>query len=111
MTYLTALELRANQQVVSSSLQKYKSVIEDRNKPFEYTPNVIKYTDRSSIKETVADIWNSEIIKGVNWLYSINWLAAGEKFEKGIKKVSESSGNVAENISNSSSSNNGGASK
>ncbi|GMM36408.1 hypothetical protein DASC09_037330 [Saccharomycopsis crataegensis] len=93
LTYLTALEFRKNRDIVSQSLITSKDIIENRhNRDTTYVPgtNSINYNDRSNIRESFADIWNSEIIKGVNWVYSINWLAAGEKVERGLRKLVES---------------------
>lgn len=93
LAYFTSLEFQKNKTELSSALQSYKSQIENRNvaqPEYRRGDSSIHYSDRSQLREIFADIWNGEIIKGVNWLYGINWLAAGEKLESGLVKIENS---------------------
>ncbi|OWB61028.1 hypothetical protein B5S29_g1912 [[Candida] boidinii] len=72
LTYLTAYEFKSKQNTISKSLLESSNLIEHRNDPIEHKSNVVQFTTRDGINETVKDIWNEEVIRGVNWLYSIN---------------------------------------
>lgn len=41
---------------------------------------------RASFVETSKDIWNEELIKSVNWLYSINWYRFGLDLDRKASK-------------------------
>lgn len=86
LAYITATEIKYNKEVISSNLRNYKNIIENGNEPTINLPNKVSYVDRSSIRETFADVWNFEIIKGVNWVYTIDWFAGGDKIEKKLRQ-------------------------
>ncbi|KAF8000947.1 altered inheritance of mitochondria protein 5 [Metschnikowia aff. pulcherrima] len=46
-------------------------------------------THRPSMMETCKDIWNEEIIKMINNIYSINWHKLGLEADKKLGKVAE----------------------
>ncbi|GEQ67468.1 hypothetical protein JCM33374_g1133 [Metschnikowia sp. JCM 33374] len=46
-------------------------------------------THRPSVWETCKDIWNAEIIKGINNVYSINWHKLGLEADRRLGKVAE----------------------
>ncbi|RKP30793.1 hypothetical protein METBISCDRAFT_27165 [Metschnikowia bicuspidata] len=44
---------------------------------------------RSSFWETFKDIWNAEMIKGVNAVYAVNWYQLGITMDKKINNAME----------------------
>ena len=98
LAYSTALEFRKNSKFISTSLEESRIIIDERHTPKPPLRRTIDYTNRPSWIETAKDIWNDEIITGVNWLYSINWVRLGEKTERSLNKLvnvaKESSGNL-----------------
>ncbi|ODV67185.1 hypothetical protein HYPBUDRAFT_153077 [Hyphopichia burtonii NRRL Y-1933] len=79
-TYYTGQYFQKNQQVISHHLKTSNNIINnrilsDKDISTEIVPvdSRINYTSRPNIAETSKDIWNDEIIKMVNWIYSINW--------------------------------------
>lgn len=71
ITYLTTLEFHAKQLAVSNALKESNDTIYYHGRPVEPKSNIISYKTRT-LKESVKDIWNYEIINGVNWLYSFD---------------------------------------
>lgn len=53
------------------SLEESKEVLDNIGKKKLPGPRNIEYETRDDIVETMKDLWNHEIAKGVNWLYSI----------------------------------------
>ncbi|ABN68247.1 predicted protein [Scheffersomyces stipitis CBS 6054] len=82
--YYTGEYIRKNEQFVSQQLRSANNIIQnkiltDRDLINESVPKSSHSisTQRVSVTETAKDIWNDEIIKMVNWVYSINWYQAG----------------------------------
>lgn len=70
VTYFTAVKVRKNAQEVCSELQLSKLLAE--NKPVIVRP----YTDPINLqtrtrKDTIVDMWDSEVIKAIQWVYSL----------------------------------------
>lgn len=93
IAYLTALEFRKNASFISSELQSAQSTLDNHGKTKVLPLESIHYEKRLNLKETMKDVWNDEIIKGVNWFYGIQWDAlakraetAGEKAVQYVKK-------------------------
>lgn len=89
VAYLTALELRKNSSFISTELQAAQSTIDNHGKTKVQPLGTIEYESRSSLKETMKDVWNDEIIKGVNWFYSIQWNSLAKRAETGAGKAVE----------------------
>ncbi|SGZ48723.1 CIC11C00000005345 [Sungouiella intermedia] len=49
----------------------------------------VSATYRPSVWETSKDIWNEEIIKVANWLYSINWYQWGLEADRKINTLTD----------------------
>lgn len=44
---------------------------------------------RPSFLETSKDFWNEEFIKGVNWVYSINWYQWGLEADRKLNRLTD----------------------
>lgn len=44
---------------------------------------------RPSVLETCKDFWNEEFIRGVNWVYSINWYQWGLDADRKLNKLTD----------------------
>ena len=71
ITYLTVLKFHNDQRIVSEALNDTTMLVKNHGKVVEPQSNVIFYKKRM-MKEAIKDIWNYEVIKSVNWLYSLN---------------------------------------
>lgn len=78
ITYFTSKEFSNNQKKISNSLQDSVNLIENNQNEIITGSNKISYIDKDVIEST-KDIWNFEVIKGVNWLYSLNLTSIGGK--------------------------------
>lgn len=87
IAYLTALEFRKNSSFISSELRSAQSTIDNHGKIKVHPLETIEYETRLNLKETMKDVWNDEIIKGVNWFYGIQWNALAKRAENGAEKV------------------------
>ncbi|PRT55653.1 hypothetical protein B9G98_03273 [Wickerhamiella sorbophila] len=70
VTYCTAVKIRKNTQDVCSELQLSQLLAE--NKPVITRP----YTDPINLqtrsrKDIIVDLWDSEVIKAIQWVYSL----------------------------------------
>lgn len=96
LTYYTAVYIRKNQQFVSTLLQALDSLLNHRvltkYDEWQHIQPVdahVEYVLRP-FSESCKDIWNGEMIKMVNWLYSINWYKLGEKADELLNKLTDS---------------------
>lgn len=94
LTYYTGEYFHKNSRVVSLHLRASNDIINNRilsdtdaNQELVPVSKHINYTSRQSIAETSKDIWNDEIIKMVNWLYSINWYQTVVNVDKKINTL------------------------
>ncbi|ODV85678.1 hypothetical protein CANARDRAFT_27781, partial [[Candida] arabinofermentans NRRL YB-2248] len=92
IAYLTAVQLTTRQQIISHHLNESSRVIEERDIPTLHRSNVISYENKT-VSESVKDIWNHEVIKGTNWLYSLNFSKIGDYVACGVEKLVGSSKN------------------
>ncbi|CAH2353628.1 putative MICOS complex subunit MIC12 [[Candida] railenensis] len=99
LTYYTGQYIEKNSRFVSTQLQHANTVVTDRILSNKGIPKPIAVDNNIDLRtrpfgETAKDIWNDEIIKMVNWLYSINWYSWGveadKKFQDLTNKVAES---------------------
>lgn len=102
-TYYTGEFVRSNKLFVSSQLQSSRDIIEHQiishkhghdkimpvNKLFEETRRV-------SILETSKDLWNEELIKAVNWVYSIDWYKFGVQTDQAIMDLTDKVASIVE---------------
>lgn len=89
IAYFGAAYVRQSTQFVSSHFHRADRAIHNRilsnvdilreNEPIN---SHSKYIERANLAETSKDIWNEEIIKMVNWVYSINWYKAGIQLDQ-----------------------------
>lgn len=84
VAYFGGAYIRASTNVVSNHFQRadraiHNRILSDIDILLENEPrnSHTRYVERANLAETSKDIWNEEIIKMVNWLYSINWYKAG----------------------------------
>lgn len=94
-TYALAY-VKKSEPLVSLSLQHARARIEDRilsdrglHAKVEPVNKRVEFTSRPSVRETCRDIWNDEIIKMVNWVYSINWYQWGLDADRGVNKLAD----------------------
>lgn len=87
-TYCTREYFNKNRDFVSNQLRTANGTINnriltDRDIAKENVPISKQVTalSRSDNVETFKDIWNSEVINFVNWIYSINWYDMGMKID------------------------------
>lgn len=78
ITYFTSKEFSNNKNKISASLHDSINLIENNQNEITIGSNKISYIDKDVI-ESSKDIWNYEVIKGVNWLYSLNLASIGGK--------------------------------
>lgn len=81
MAYYTASEFRRNSQFVAGQLQQSRELLDNYGKPTPFVPRRIELETRNDINETMRDLWNHEIIRGVNWVYGIQWNAIAKRVE------------------------------
>lgn len=81
---------------VSTGLQEAKDQIDNRilsDKGIEKNPQPpnrrVTQLTRPSFLETCKDYWNEELIKGVNWVYSINWYQWGLDADRKLNKLTD----------------------
>lgn len=89
LTYYQAYQFHSNGWKIQQLLRRAKATIDDRNKPAEVAPAKVAFSYRPGGKETFADLWNDEVIRGVNWVYSINWVAVEENLELKVRRVAD----------------------
>ncbi|RLV89565.1 hypothetical protein JA1_005081 [Spathaspora sp. JA1] len=88
-TYYTTEYINKNQQFISQQLRQSNKItqriINNEDIPIDNSPrdSHIKLTNRE-FKETCKDIWNEEIIKTVNRIYSIDWYDLGLDIDKKV---------------------------
>ncbi|KAF5097709.1 hypothetical protein D0Z00_002310 [Geotrichum galactomycetum] len=87
IAYLTALEFRKNSAFISGELKASQSILDNHGKIKIEPLQPIEYEARLSLKETMKDVWNDEIIKGVNWFYGIQWNSIAKRVENGAEKA------------------------
>lgn len=91
LAYYTSQEFKRNQEFVSKTIREAEAIIDEHDKPQKPVPRSIEFQHRPSMKQTIADIWDEQILKGVHWVYSINVekniAAAVESVESAINKV------------------------
>lgn len=82
LTYYTGQYIEQNGKFVSKQLRHADFVVQERIlsdrgvlRPQAVDAGVSLHT--RAFGETAKDIWNDEIIKMVNWVYSINWYSWG----------------------------------
>ncbi|KAG7697522.1 hypothetical protein KL930_000423 [Ogataea haglerorum] len=85
IAYLTAREFRLNQAVISQSLKESSRIIEERDLPIPHQSNVLRFRQKS-IAESIKDIWNHEVIKGVNYIYALDFSGVGDSITRSIDR-------------------------
>lgn len=101
LTYYTGEYFHKKQQFISHHLRTSNDIINERilsNKPRDELVAIdksITYTSRQGVSEIAKDIWNEEVIKMVNWLYSINWYNIVVTTDK---KISQLTDKVAQSV-------------
>ncbi|CDR43778.1 CYFA0S12e04236g1_1 [Cyberlindnera fabianii] len=82
IAYYTSQEFKRNQEFVSKTIRETEAIIDNHGKPKVDVPRAIEFQHRPSIKQTIADIWDDQILKVVHWTYSLN-------IEKGTADIVE----------------------
>ncbi|KAG7877893.1 hypothetical protein KL905_001159 [Ogataea polymorpha] len=85
IAYLTAREFRLNQAVISQSLRESSRIIEERDLPVPHQSNILESKEKT-LTESIKDIWNHEVIKGVNYIYSLDYSGVGDSITKSIDR-------------------------
>lgn len=70
LAYLTGQQFQNNAQRMKKELHDAADIFDKRNDPPQLISNVHIYEARE-VSEGVKDIWNSEVIRAVNWWYSL----------------------------------------
>lgn len=89
IAYYTASEFRRNGQFAASQLEEARIILDNYGKEKPFVPRKIERESRDDIIETAKDLWNHEIIRGVNWFYGIQWNTIGKKAENGIETLAK----------------------
>lgn len=89
VAYLTALEIRKNSSFISNELKSAQLTLDNHGKIKILPLETIEYETRVNLNETMKDVWNDEIIKGVNWFYGIQWNALAKRAGNGAEKAVE----------------------
>ncbi|CCH43506.1 putative secreted protein [Wickerhamomyces ciferrii] len=88
IAYYTSQEFKKSQQYVSKALRDTEAIIQNHGKEPLPIPRSVEYQYRPSIKQTIADLWNEQILSSVRSIYSINVDKIGSdlvsRVEKGI---------------------------
>ncbi len=87
LAYFTAQDFHKNSKFVSRRLQESKYTLDNIHNARIYPPLKIEYESRISITETAKDLWDAEIIKGVNWFYNIDWISFGTKAQNVVSSA------------------------
>ncbi|GMG60223.1 unnamed protein product [Ambrosiozyma monospora] len=72
LTYLTQQNFKKNQAIIHDSISQSVETLDYENRKVEINSNV-KQLEVKTVRESVKDIWNYEIVRGVNWLYSLDF--------------------------------------
>ncbi|KAI5958450.1 uncharacterized protein KGF55_005793 [Candida pseudojiufengensis] len=95
LTYYTGQLFVNNAKFISQHLKQSNSIIQNKiltdtyYKNLEIPNNQITTYERPNFQETCKDIWNEEIIKMVNWIYSINWYKLGLTIDEEANKLTD----------------------
>ncbi|KAI5957127.1 hypothetical protein KGF54_000055 [Candida jiufengensis] len=95
VVYYTGQMFEKNSKFISQHLKQSNNIIQNKiltdsfYKNQEIPNNQITTLERPNFKETCKDIWNDEIIKMVNWVYSINWYKLGLKIDDEANKLTD----------------------
>lgn len=96
LVYYTGEYIKKDQQFISRQLRITDTVInEGIIKGKDLNKEGIKVIPRgekqvhAGIAESTKDIWNEEIIKMVNWIYSINWYQITIQADKQINQLTD----------------------
>lgn len=102
-TYYTGEYIRNNKAFVSAQLQNSKDIIEHqivtdnhRQQPIVPVNKQYSETRRVSVLETSKDLWNDELIKAVNWVYSIDWYRFGVQTDQAINDLTDKVASIVE---------------
>lgn len=92
----SASYIRGNLAFVSTNLRDLDNTINNRilsDRDIDSNPQPpnrrVAMSHRPSFAETGKDIWNEEIIKMVNWVYSINWYQWGLDADRKLNKLTD----------------------
>lgn len=96
LTAATVGTIQGQQSVVSGLIRNCERIIQKRILSDEELREAqipiskrVNVEQRPSVWETCKDIWNDEIIKGVNSVYAINWYQLGITTDKKINNLVE----------------------
>ena len=98
--YYTGEYIKKDQQFISRQLRNSDTIINEGiilgkdSQPIINAPRGTKVIN-SGIIESSKDVWNEEITKMVNWVYSINWYNLGMRVDEKIGGLNDK---VARNI-------------
>ncbi|ODQ56663.1 hypothetical protein WICANDRAFT_65862 [Wickerhamomyces anomalus NRRL Y-366-8] len=82
VAYYTSQEFKRSQEFVSKTLRDTESIIQNHGKEPQPVPRSVEFQYRPSIKQTVADLWNEQILSTVRSIYSFDV----ERFTSSITK-------------------------
>lgn len=93
IAYYTSQEFKRSQEFVSKTLKDTEAIIQNRGKEPQPVPRSVEFQYRPSIKQTVADLWNDQILSGVKSIYTFDaekYLAPVSKsIQDGINNISK----------------------
>lgn len=102
VTYYTGEFVRSNKLFVSAQLQASRDIIDHQIVAHKHirddTPVDKLYSEvrRVSVLETCKDLWNDEVIRAVNWVYSIDWYRFGVKTDEKIMELTDKVASMVE---------------
>lgn len=89
VAYYTSQEFKRNQEFVSKTLRDTEAIIQNHGKEPQPVPRSVEFQYRPSIRQTVADLWNDQILTAVKSIYSFDI----EKITSGVTKSIQDSAN------------------
>ncbi|ODQ65316.1 hypothetical protein NADFUDRAFT_42598 [Nadsonia fulvescens var. elongata DSM 6958] len=79
--YFVVGELNKTSEKVAKDLESVKERLDQEQVPKTNVVDVIQFEHRTGVSETMKDLWNEEIIKGVNWLYNVDMANVSHKIQ------------------------------
>lgn len=89
VAYYTSQEFKRSQEFVSKTLRDTEAIIQNHGKEPQPVPRSVEFQYRPSIRQTIADLWNDQILTAVKSIYSFDI----EKITSGVTKSIQDSAN------------------
>lgn len=101
LTVTTSAAIKRHERINTTYIRAADEIITERILLDRYEKNAaipvnkrVFYQTRPLVWETCKDIWNDEIIKMTNRVYSINWYQWGLNIERKLHRLADKAGEV-----------------